>query len=113
MSTDSTDSSYSPSLTNSFNDDFSADASDDLSVIYTDQQLPAQPLHPAPFDLMDFEVSLSQTAFLHYQQIDDLVTSQLPQRYDEFQTLLSHAVRKNKDPAFLETTVKSWSTHQP
>jgi hypothetical protein len=62
---------------------------------------------------MDFEVALSQTAFLHYQQINEHVIETFPQHHDEFQELLSQAVRKNKDPTSLETTVKGWTARQP
>jgi hypothetical protein len=114
MLTDSPDSSYCPSITAPdllSEDELTADASDDLSAVYADQRLPPQELHPAAFDLMDFEVNLSQQAFLHYRQIDEHVTNTLPQRRDEFQELLSHAVRTNKDPTSLETTVKGWTIH--
>jgi hypothetical protein len=111
----SDDSSYSPSLTgpNPSDDDFSADASDNISAIYADQRYPPQKHHPDTFDLMDFEVALSQTAFLHYQQINEHVIETFPQHHDEFQELLSQAVRKNKDPTSLETTVKGWTARQP
>jgi hypothetical protein len=62
---------------------------------------------------MDYEVALSQQAFLHYQQIDDHITNTLPQRRDEFNELLSQAVRKNKDPISLEKTIKGWTARHP
>jgi hypothetical protein len=116
METDiSVDSSFPPSITdpNQSGDDLSADVSDDLSAVYADQRFPPQALQPNPFDLMDFEVALSQQAFLHFQQIDEHVNSMFPQRHEEFQELLATAVRENKDPTSLEMTVKGWTAHQP
>jgi hypothetical protein len=115
MITDSSDSSYSPSMaaSTSSGDDLSADASNNISFLYADQQLPPQPIHPDPFDLMDFKVGLSQQAFLHFQQLDDHVTTTMPNRHDKFHHLLSHAVRTHQDPVNLETTVKNWSENQP
>ncbi len=115
MLTDLPDSSYSPSLTaqDSSDDKLSADASDDLSAVYANQRFPPQELHANIFDLMDYEAALSQQAFLHYQQLDEHVTTTLPQQHDEFNELLSHAVRKNKDPHSLETTIKGWTARHP
>jgi hypothetical protein len=114
MSTDSRDSSYQPP-SQAPSDHLSVDVSDDdLSAIYADQRHPPQRMHPAPFDLMDFEAAISQQALLHYHQLDDHVQSRLPTRYNEFHELLSQAVRTNQDPADLEKTVHSWSpNHNP
>jgi hypothetical protein len=97
MLTDSPESSYSPSITahHPSDDGLSANASEDLSTIYVDQRFPPQELHAESFDLMDYKVALSQQAFLHYQQIDEHITNTLPQQCDEFNNLLSQAVRKN------------------
>jgi hypothetical protein len=62
---------------------------------------------------MDYEVAFSQQAFLHYHLIDEHITNTLPQQRDEFNKLLSHAVRKNKDPTSLEMAVKGWTLHHP
>ena len=111
----STDSSYSPSKSGSAPsaDDFSADASDNLSAIYANQQLPPQPLHPESFDLLDLEIKLSQQAFLHFQQLEDHVSSTMPHRHAEFNRLLSSAVRSHQDPVSLEATITDWSAHHP
>jgi hypothetical protein len=61
MSTSSSDSTYEPppdtASLSSEEDDFSANALDDLADIYTD---------PNPFDIMDYETAISQQAFLHF-----------------------------------------------
>jgi hypothetical protein len=112
MSTDSSSDSTFSHTSIASSDHFSADGSDDdLSAIYSDQQRPPARLHPAIFDLMDFEAALSQQALLHYQQLDDHIRSRIPHRHDEFHELLAEAVRTNQDPADLETTINSWSPH--
>jgi hypothetical protein len=64
----SLDQSYAPSVTS--DDNFSTDTSNNLSIIYADQEHPPQALMTNTFDIMDFEAPLSQQTFLHYQQLN-------------------------------------------
>jgi hypothetical protein len=113
MSTSSSDSTYVPPTDEtsfSSDDDFSVDASEDLSLIYNDP-----PLAPDCFDITNFEAILSQQAFLQFQQLDHKVTTEVPSdRHDEFKQLLTNAVQTNQDPANLEHIVQGWmSNHHP
>jgi hypothetical protein len=108
MSTSSSDASYTPSRTPT-DDDFSADTDDNLSVIYSDLDHPPHQLAlPGLFDILDYEAILSQQAFVHYQNISEHVSTNLPQREEEFTRLLTHAVRTNQDPVDLDTLVQGW-----
>jgi hypothetical protein len=113
MSTSSSDPSYSPSPAAPTDDEFSGDDSDDLSVIYADQQLPPQVRNNDNFNIMDYEAVLSQQALAHYQQLHHQVTKTIPVREAEFTELLDHAIRTNQDPVNLTNIINTWPIHHP
>jgi hypothetical protein len=112
MSVTSKDSSFHPAST-ILSDDLSADTEANLAALYADDAPPADPHYQPPFNIMDFEINLSQDAFLHYQQLNKTVRSTHPNRLGAFLPLLSQAVTTNEDPAVLASVVNSWSQHQP
>jgi hypothetical protein len=112
MSTSSSDPSFSPSPAPT-DDEFSADDSDDLSVIYSDQKLPPQDRTSANFNIMDYEAVLSQQALAHYQQLHHQVAKTIPVREAEFTELLDHAIRTNQDPVNLTNIINTWPIHHP
>jgi hypothetical protein len=108
MSTSSTDSPYQPT-TQLTDNELSADESADLNEIYSNEK----PLD-LTFNIQDYEIALSQQAYLHFQQIQAHAHQhQTPTRHHKFTTLLESAVRTNQDPAILEDTVHRWMSHQP
>jgi hypothetical protein len=109
MSTSSTDSSYRPPSADLSDDDLSADESADLGQIYLPDVVPS----PLLFNIHEFETALSQQAFLHFQQIQQQASLQLPTQQPAFNVLLEEAVRTNQDPVILEDTVHRWMSHQP
>jgi hypothetical protein len=114
MSTSSSDSTYIPPDASvlSSDDDFSANASEDLSLIYANDD--PSDLNSDPFDIMNYETSLSQQAFLNFQELDHQVNSALPpERHDEFKGLLTNAVKTNQDPATLQNIVRGWMSPHP
>jgi hypothetical protein len=106
METSLHDSSYHPPDGDPLDDDFSADDSANLGEIYS-------PGASDEFDIQDFEIALSQQAYLHFQQIQQHALAQAPSRQHKFSTLFEEAVKTNQDPAILEETLQGWLAHQP
>jgi hypothetical protein len=112
MSTSSADSSYRPSMSDdddTVDDVLTTADSEDLGNIYCHDGPHLEPT----FLIENFETELSQQAYLHFQQIQELASEQAPTRQQEFTNLLATAVKTNQDPAVLAETLHSWTVPHP